>query len=464
MNKQFLTALCACYLLLHPAGAAAIDIDYFSKNARMVRAAEDNNSATVMQLLNEGADINYADSRGNTALINAVSKGNVALVRFLVQRGANIHRKYNESTALVWAVRAGRSEIARILIDGGADVHDSKDAAMLQAAKLGLKDIVPLLIGKGANVNAVDTYEHDMTPLLYAAKNNHIEVVRQLVEARADIDAKYLGETAFWSGVKKGQVEIVRILARAGADLNRVYGDGWTPLMLAAEWGKTDVAVVLLESGAFPDGDAYALAMRKNNSEMVKMLRGAQKNIVQAAATGQVEAVQAYIKQGADIDIFDHRKFTALMWAARLNDAKMITLLMESGADILLRNGQNTTAYSLANQTSINSAMKEALEKIGKFIDAAGRGDVQSVRSFLDAGLSPDCADRNGVTPIISAAKQGKQDVVYLLLERGARISENIWDAGRHCCSGSRAGPDRRYTAGTRPVFRPSKQVSGKGS
>lgn len=65
----------------------------------------------------------------------------------------------------------------------------------------------------------------------------------------------------------------------------------------------------------------------------------------------------------------------------------------------------------------------EADERKRQLVLAAKRGDAASISKFLDAGVSPDTPDNEGVTAIAWAALSGDADTIKTLLERGAVVS-----------------------------------------
>lgn len=185
-----------------------------------------------IRLMLEQGNVAYKDRVGNTGLHRAAILGDVALVRVLLQRGANIKaRGPKERTALHLAAISGSSAIIRDMVENygadfmardrfgntplhlaiqykrrgttrlliwmGADV-DVKDkcgrTAMHWAAGMGDVDAVKLLLSKGASVTVRDNDER--TPLFLAAEPGHVSVVKILVDNGADIDTqdKY-GET-----------------------------------------------------------------------------------------------------------------------------------------------------------------------------------------------------------------------------------------------------------------------------
>lgn len=105
----------------------------------------------------------------------------------------------------------------------------------------------------GIPVEATDY--RDKTPLLMAAEQGHMEIVRYLVEeADADVNAttpESRGEiTPLRYAISNEDYEMVRLLVRNGAEVNQANTSGWTPIMTAARVGNRAILQYLLEEGA----------------------------------------------------------------------------------------------------------------------------------------------------------------------------------------------------------------------
>ena len=71
-----------------------------------------------------------------------------------------------------------------------------------------------------------------------AASHDHAPIVRLLLEAGAEVDARdYLGSTAIMGAVSSGHAQVVQLLLDAGAQKDLHDGDGRTALMLATDAG-----------------------------------------------------------------------------------------------------------------------------------------------------------------------------------------------------------------------------------
>ena len=84
-----------------------------------------------------------------------------------------------------------------------------------------------------------------------AACHGHLEVVRLLVEAKSDTEARNpAGFTPLHFAATKGHSGVVHLLLEAGADQDAVNKDGWSPLHAAAECGHRKVVRLLVDAGA----------------------------------------------------------------------------------------------------------------------------------------------------------------------------------------------------------------------
>ena len=139
-------------------------------------------------------------------------------------------------------------------------------------------EAVQKLVTAGTPVNG--TTDDKSTALMWAAFNGHTPVVAYLLEAGATVDAKDTnGRTALLYASSGPYAETVGLLLRKGAEIN-VQGatEGFTPLMMAAAEGQTEVVRVLLLNGAVVDvldrdGDtATKFATENGHSEVLKLL------------------------------------------------------------------------------------------------------------------------------------------------------------------------------------------------
>lgn len=227
-------------------------------------------SVDAMQLLiAAGADVNAANEFGATALTWSVT--DFAKVKLLVDHGANVNAatRRRRTPLLLAAMSDGSSPIVRFLLSKGADIHatDFLKTTALRAATLGNDtETIRMLVDAGVDVNAADL--PGITPLMMAAGwNGNLAAVKLLLAKGAKVNAvsrpvmglpskngasEFGSLTALLMAAPFGPPELIKTLLDAGADVNAKDVRGMTPLMLAVAADHQDPSVIrtLLDHGA----------------------------------------------------------------------------------------------------------------------------------------------------------------------------------------------------------------------
>lgn len=148
------------------------------------------------------------------SLFQAIDRGDVEEVRKLVKADPSILNEFDdESTGpengnypIHSAARKNKIAVVKLLLDLGDNVNRQKASgptALHAAAAYGFVDLVDLLIKRGADVNLF-TKGGNASPLMFAAQQNHIEIIRRLLAAGAKIEQKdSTGDTAISIAQKK---------------------------------------------------------------------------------------------------------------------------------------------------------------------------------------------------------------------------------------------------------------------
>ena len=204
----------------------------------LVKAAESGQLKIVRYLVDHGADVHVRTKFGNTALMGASLFGYLDVVEYLISRGANINdRNAGGETALMRAAGQRHLEIVKCLLQNGADIN-SRDrfggTALMKGAYYGSLCIVKYLTKHGADINVRDDCQN--TVLMQAVLEGQLNIVKYLINQGANInDQNKYGETALMKAIKEKQLRVAKCLAENNADANITDNDGKTALFFAQE-------------------------------------------------------------------------------------------------------------------------------------------------------------------------------------------------------------------------------------
>jgi ankyrin repeat protein len=273
--------------------------------------------------------------------------------------------------------------------------------------------------------------------------------------------------TALHEAVRRGVVEEVQQLLQEGVDTDAVDSEGHTALYLAAESGYRDIFI------AFLDGSAQ--------SEPARLAVGP---LVAAAAGGQhatvLQLAEAMLRAGMDIHAVNECGMTALeaaeagghklaarglrdmgavsaelarlgislgdgfnpdtnmdlTVAAQQKQAAVVKFLLNSGADVSIRDSTGRTALHAAASSGCLECMGLILaatdDKLVDIADhqaqtplhlAAAAGHTTAVQYLLHRGASAKTVDREARNALYMAAMNGHADVVQQLIDAGTDIT-----------------------------------------
>ena len=147
----------------------------------------------------------------NDQLLLASMMASLALVKYLVSKGADVYDRYNFAAYL--AAKHGQLEVVKYLVENGADIRAENDLAFRQAAHFGHSEMVKYLVEQGADIHALDNHA-----LRFAAGSGHLSIVKYLLEKGADIHA--LSDAPIHQAAREDHSEVVIFLAENGANAN----------------------------------------------------------------------------------------------------------------------------------------------------------------------------------------------------------------------------------------------------
>lgn len=208
----------------------------------------------IMKLLIDNkANINYTDENGFNPLNIAIESGDMELTKFLITNGANVNSLMQDGVSLIgYAIAQNNMDLLQILIENEANVNytggDSWANTPLQtASRLGLDNVVRILLTRNADINAVDM--NGNTALHTAALNSQLSVVKLLLEKNPNLDIQNkVGNTALHLAVISGNINIIGELVLKGANTRIRNNDGKYPRDIARVNNSAAIFEVLREA------------------------------------------------------------------------------------------------------------------------------------------------------------------------------------------------------------------------
>ena len=208
---------------------------------------------------------------------------------------------------------------------------------------------VNALIAAGADVKKGDTFG---TPLHTAVARGNVGIVKALLDAGANIEAKGVGAAhPLHFAALSNQPAAAALLIQRGAKIEARNSEEMTPLMLAAVNGKVEVAEVLIDAGA----DITASNKKYSVAEY-------------AAFIGSIPVVELLLSKGVDVNARNKDTGATMLFAATtkvIHDQPaskntrlaMITFLFDNGADPNIANGESKTALDLATEDDVRALL-----------------------------------------------------------------------------------------------------------
>lgn len=303
--------------------------------------------------------------------------------------------------------------------------------------------IILLIVEPGRAAGEKDVF-------LAAAADDNVGILVALLDRGLSANtAGRDGRTALAVAAGAGSLGVMRLLIDRGAAVDRANDEGWTPLMDAAYRGRAEAVRELLAAGADPEivekrngQTALHVAARGSDPGVVAGLVDAGANVsarTPSGATALLIALQSRKKEavqiagelvvaGAGKDIADAAGRTPLMAAAETGDRTRLSFMLGVGADVDKRDGEGNSALSIVARQGRDDLLELLLDRgakvsdggISAFAQAAAARCLPCLTRLLAAGARIDGPGPGGRTALIFAAGSGFDEVVEFLLGRGA--------------------------------------------
>jgi ankyrin repeat protein len=373
-------------------------------------ATANGDAAMIRLLLDAGADANAPDLANETPLMSAVRSGSVDAVQVLLERGATLDARdrTTQQTPLMLAIRENEPAVAQLLVARGADVNARTRVG--NAPNWVLPNSVP---GFGHGVGIVrgglpprgsrGPTPGGMTPLLYAARDGRLDLVRDLLAAGAEIDAvEANGITPLLIAITNNHPDVARLLIDRGANIKVTDWWGRTPLWAAVETRNMDV-----DNATFVNGVDRAPFL-----PLIQVLleKGADPNV----RMKEVPPIRrTFLRTTGSLSWVDFTGQTPFLTAALAGDVTVMQLLLKHGADPKIPTFEGTTALMAA--AGVNWVVDQTY-------DEGPARLLEAVKLCHDLGLDVNAVNSMGLTAVHGAANRGSDDIIRFLVEKGARL------------------------------------------
>lgn len=252
-----------------------------------------------------------------------------------------------------------------------------------------------ILLANKDLINQIDERIFHYTPLMNAASHGNIEIVRFLLDCKANPNLIGGGHTALYCAIDNGFPEIVTMLLEAKADIHQKTAEGISPLVKAVDRSHTEVVRVLLKNKADPN---------ITDIGFTPLTRATYKG------RGHLEIVTLLCEAKADINVpAQENGYSPLILAALNGYTDIIKyLLNKSELNVEYVNEENTTAFFCACYAGKMSTVKVLFE--------SKKADIDKL-----------CGINKDFCPLSIAAISGHAEIVELLLKAGAKsdLKEN---------------------------------------
>ena len=445
-------------------------------------AASNNDVELAGMLIHAGANLRAATRiNGYTPLLIAAKRGHAPVIRTLLERGADPKATSVNGTApLMLAAAAGSVEAATLLLDAGADVNAKESArgqtAIMFAAAYNRVPVLKVLAQRGADVAATSKvvdlnsfteedgerrpaqgsarqpqvagvdrnfvyteligYMGGFTPLLFAAREGHVEAATALLEAGADVNQVSAGDrtSPLLAATINGHFDLARRFIDSGADPRVAAENGATPLYAAlnCQWAQ---------KSNYPQPRAYLQQKLTYLDLMTALLdKGADPN-------ARVNRKVWYSGYNSDLSGIDEIGATPFWRAAYASDTDAMKLLVARGADPtiptmkpagrrLFTDGAREMPKDLSGLPAVPVGgpavtVLHAATGVGYAEGFAANshrihpaGWMPAVKYLVEEiGIDVNARDHEGNTALHHAAARGDNEMILYLVSKGADVT-----------------------------------------
>lgn len=394
---------------------ACADGTWNAQNDYLLHATARNGHSSVARFLIAEArcDVNAVDSFGRSALMHASSRGHTAVVSELLRQGADTSlvscAGYNAAED---AAAAGDIRSLKTLLTGSEGSATGK--CLLLSSANGHVGIVEFLLQRTA-LDPSSTDENNWTPLHWACRNGHAEVVKALLSRGASIDARdNIGRTSLNRAVRIGSLDIVQKLLQAGASPVSCDSSGMSLTHFAAAGGFNEVLGLLLVTGVDPNTGAFPRVFPKTTWQHGYDCTPSGPPLHLAAESGHVATLSYLLSHGAKVDKKGPNGETALHKACDAGREGAVRVLLEANANDKLQSEHIKYSFPLVIATKnfhigiISMLAPIAWSRVDLSASNSADGFTEVTRSPIQSAIQA-AAERDNLETLVALFSHAPQ-------------------------------------------------------
>ncbi|KAK2715890.1 hypothetical protein QYM36_010456 [Artemia franciscana] len=438
-----------------PRGSGVALQDNYDVNYSLIRAVREGELERTRELINLfGLSYSKGWHKGYTPLHCAAEKGITEVVQLLLDSGANVDAKGEDSnTPLHIAVFRGKENIVELLLRYGATV-DNQDKNGKTALRLAVENAYayasPLPTIEDILKYRPDINNQSNRECLKIAVRGYARWFKEVVEALLrygfSVNPEDTNNTEFLhAAFEKGYVKIVEDFLKYGANVNTLlgpsgHGKGLTPLHIAVINKQEEMANLLISNKADinardENGKTPIFYATKNaDLKLTKFLLANEANVknspevlFQAVETECMEIVKVLLSYDADVNASDKYGQTALHLIALQDDGFSVvrkcmvcnprgnevlgrnSQVKEAIAKLLLNKGAGVDARTIKGETALHFAIQNE--------------NVKVVETILEYNANVNLGTKNGDMPLCLSSLTGNVEICTMLLNKGANVN-----------------------------------------
>ncbi len=342
--------------------------------------------------------------------------GHVRILHQLVEQDPNLcKRSFSDGwTILNTIIDMGQMELVPYVLNQGAELDSASlgSVPLHRAVRNGNLDLIQMLIDRHVDVNIQD--DHGYSPMHIAARSGNMQILQLLLASNAKVDIlDKKQETPLHKAASRGHVDIVILLKENGSNTEIRNLDGAVPLLNAIHRGQESVVRFLLK------------CINKEN------LQDTESAFLHAAVqVANSNIVMLLLDTDIDVKIMDKHGRTAFSYMEKQCDRSIYEALLDKGADVNARGADGATLlhkmatvddlasmqYLLDRDADVGSLTNESDTVLHYAVAHGGHEDV--FKFLIDHGANIEARNKLGETPLLKAVECWRSQTTIGLLHK----------------------------------------------